>query len=123
MAITLLGPSPIPFPNAQNLSADITVNNPTATIFTINTSGRYLITYQVYPTLSLLTTFQLFRTGAGVAGTNITAAIGLSLVSNQVIININAGDTIQVMVSATLAATVSLAAGTTAATISIVRVG
>ncbi|GAA3399855.1 hypothetical protein GCM10020370_02000 [Paenibacillus hodogayensis] len=122
--MTLLNPTAnIPFPNAQNLSADITVNNPTADTFTLNTAGRYLITYSVYPTLTLLTTFQLTRNGTGVPGTNINAAIGIGIVYNQVIININAGDLIRVQISATLAATITLASGTTAATISLVRVG
>jgi hypothetical protein len=122
IAITLLNPTAnIPFPNAQNLPAGITVNNPTATIFTIATTGCYLITYSVYPTLSLLTTFQLFRNATAVAGTQVNAAIGIGLVYNQIVLNITAGDTIRVTVSATLATTVGLAAGTTAATVSFVQ--
>lgn len=122
MLITLLNPTVnIPFPNAQNLPAGIAVNNPTATIFTIATTGRYLITYSLYPSLTLLTSFQLFRNATAVPRTLVNAAIGISMVYNQVVINITAGDTIRVTANASLAATVTLGAGTTAATISFVQ--
>ncbi|BBI31926.1 hypothetical protein KCTCHS21_13250 [Cohnella abietis] len=123
LAITLLNPTVnIPFPNAQNLSAGITVNNPTADTFTINTAGRYHITYSLYPTLTLLTSFQLFRNATAVPGTQVNAAIGIGMVFNQIIINITAGDTIRVTANASLVATVTLGAGTAAATVSIIQV-
>jgi len=99
------------------------VNNPTADTFTLNTAGRYLITYAIYPTLTLLTNFQLFRNNAGVNGTLVAAAIGVGLVHNQIVLTVNAGDTIRVTVTTTLAATVTLSGSSTAATISFVRVG
>nr|WP_223869375.1 hypothetical protein [Paenibacillus sabuli] len=122
MALLIGVPVPVPFPNAQNLSADITVNG-ASTLFTINTTGRYLITYVLYPTLSLLTTFQLRLNGTGVNGTQVSAAVGIGIVQNQVIINVTAGNTISVTATAALAGSVTLAAGSTAATISMVRVG
>ncbi|WP_028563364.1 BclA C-terminal domain-containing protein, partial [Paenibacillus pinihumi] len=122
--LTLLNPTGnITFPNAQNLPADITVNNPTADTFTLNTAGRYLITYVVYPTLTLLTNFQLFRNGVAVPGTLVAAALGIGLVHNQVVVTVNAGDTFRVTVTTALAATVTLSGSSTSATISFVRVG
>lgn len=122
LLITLLNPTvKIPFPNAQNFTPGLTINSSSEDI-TVLVSGRYHIIYSIYSTLTLLTTFQLNLNNNFVAGTRVNAVVGTSIIFNQIIIPITAGSTINVTASATLAATITLGAGTTAATISVVQV-
>ncbi|MFT8351422.1 BclA C-terminal domain-containing protein [Clostridium saccharoperbutylacetonicum] len=92
IAVIVAGTS-VPLPNAQILSSDITVDA-SNTIFTVNTSGRYRISYYVNTTATLLLSTRLIINGSPNTASTITPLISLSNFSNEIIINLTAGTTI-----------------------------
>lgn len=111
---TLLGPAPVPLPNAQVLSPDITVNG-TNTVFTVTTAGRYRISYQVNSTLALLVGSRLVINGSPYAPSVIQPVVSLSSFKNEVIVDLAAGSTIMLQLFGLLGVTTLLnnAAGAT----------
>ncbi|SDN35275.1 C1q domain-containing protein, partial [Dendrosporobacter quercicolus] len=116
--IAILTGALVPFPNSQNLSADI-VPNGANTQFTINTPGRYFISYRVNTTVSLLITSRLMVNGSVVAPSVYSPALSVSSYSAEVVINIAAGDTIAVQLVGALVTAVLLAGS--GATLTIIR--
>lgn len=92
IAVIVAG-TPVPLPNAQILSPDITVDG-SNTIFTVNTSGRYRISYYVNTTATLLLSTRLIINGSPNTASTITPLISLSNFSNEILINLTAGTTI-----------------------------
>jgi len=90
--VTLLG-TLVPLPDDQILSPDITVDA-NSEVFTINTSGRYRISYQVNVTLGIAMGARILHNGSPVVQSTIIPLLSLSAFSNEIIIDINAGDTI-----------------------------
>lgn len=91
--LVVLGGTTINLPNAQVMSPDITVNVPN-TIFTINTSGLYRISYNINTTVALLLGSRLLINGSP----NILSTIPANLVrlnfKNEIDINLGVGATI-----------------------------
>lgn len=88
-----VGGTSIPLPNAQVLSADIVASGG-STVFTVNTAGRYRISYHINTTLSLLLSSRLIINGVSNLQSTITPIIALSNYSNEIEIDLGAGSTI-----------------------------
>lgn len=92
ISIALTG-TDIALPSAQLLSGDITVNG-TNTVFTINTAGRYRISYHINTTAALLMGTRLRINGANNTASTISPLLSLSKFSNEIEINLGAGATV-----------------------------
>lgn len=90
---TLLGPALIPLPNAQVLSPDI-VPNGANTVFTVNTAGRYRISYQVNTALALLVGTRLVIDNSPFIASQIQPVVSISNFKNEVIVDLTAGSTV-----------------------------
>lgn len=104
---TLLGPATIPLPSTQLLSPDITVNGAN-TVFTINTAGRYRISYHVNTTLALLINSRLIINGSPYAPSVISPLVGISAFKNEVLVDLTAGSTISLELFGLLGAAILL---------------
>lgn len=106
--ITVLGGgTAIPLPNAQLLSADITVNGAN-TIFTINTAGRYRLSYYVNTTAALLLGTRLVINGSANTVSTISPTLSVSSFSNEIIIDLAVGATVTLQLYGLLGAAVLL---------------
>ena len=103
---TLLGPGPVPLPNAQVLSPDITVNG-TNTVFTVATAGRYRISYQINTTLALLVGSRLVVNGSVYPPSEISSVVSL-FSKNEVIVDLAANSTIMLQLFGLLGVTTLL---------------
>lgn len=92
ISVVVAGTS-VPLPNAQILSSDITVDA-SNTIFTVNTSGRYRISYYVNTTATLALSTRLIINGSPNTASTITPLISLANFSNEILIDLTAGTTI-----------------------------
>ena len=91
----------IPLPNAQLMSPDISVNAAN-TVFTINSFGRYRISYHINTTASLLLGSRLIINGAANSSSIIKPLITLSNYSNEIEIDLASGATISLQMFAPL---------------------
>lgn len=103
---TLLGPGPVPLPNAQVLSPDITVNG-TNTVFTVATASRYRISYQINTTLALLVGSRLVINGSVYPPSEISSVVSL-FSKNEVIVDLAANSTIMLQLFGLLGVTTLL---------------
>ena len=93
-AVTVLaGGTPVPLPNAQILPADITVDG-TNTTFTVNTTGRYRISYYVNTTAALALSTRILINGAPNTASTVAPLLSLSSFSNEIIIDLIATNTV-----------------------------
>ncbi|WP_313133908.1 BclA C-terminal domain-containing protein [Anaerocolumna sp.] len=121
-ALTIaIGGTAIPLPSNQVFSPDITVNAGN-TIFTVNTFGRYRISYQINTTLSLLLGSRLIINGATYTPSVITPIISTSYFKNEIEIDLAVGSTITLqMYPPLLAGLATLLSGGAGATLTIIR--
>jgi hypothetical protein len=106
--VVLLGGTPIPLPNNQILNA-FTVNAANTT-FTVGTTGTYLLSYRVSTTVSLLLTSGITVNGTLAPSSVLTPAVTTTQYNNTFLINLTAGDQIQLQLSG-LVGTAVLQAG------------
>ena len=119
--LVALGGSPIPLPNAQLLSPNITANAG-ATVFTVAPAGTYLISYHVNTTLSLLMGTRLVINGANNTASTIAPVVSTSSFENQIKVALPANSTITLqMYPATVAGTAVLVGGGAGASLTIIR--
>lgn len=118
LTVPLLG-TLVPLPSTQVLSTDITVDG-TNTIFTLNTTGRYRISYHVNTTLSLLMGTRILINGTAITESTITPVLSVSNYSNEIIIDISAGDTVSLQLYG-LNGTAVLLSGSAGASLMMVR--
>lgn len=85
--------TPVPLPNNQILPPDITVDG-TNTVFTINTTGRYRISYHVNTTAVLALSTRLIINGSPNTASTIAPLLSLSNFSNEILIDLTAGATV-----------------------------
>lgn len=116
---TLLGPANVNLPSAQVLSPDITVNGAN-TVFTVNTAGRYRLSYQVNTTLALLLGSQLVINGSPYVPSVISPVVNLFMFKNEVIVDLTAGSTVSLQLFGLLGAAILLGNGA-GATLMILR--
>ena len=115
----------IPLPNNQNLDSFIT--NGANTVFTVPETGRYYITYQIHTTaaVGIGAGSRIFKNGTTpIPGSILRPVISVATFNNDVIVNLNAGDTISIQLfsSILLAATLLSASGSTGAALTIIRI-
>lgn len=117
--LALLGSAPIPFPNAQSLGSNISINGAN-TIFTVATAGRYRISYVVNLTAGLLSRTELLVNSASVPAGSYAAALAVNRFAAEVVMTLPANATVQLNLISALS--LSLLNGGPGAYITIQRV-
>lgn len=116
-----LGGTPIPLPNAQVLSADITPNAGN-TVFTVAAAGRYRISYHVNTTAALLMGSRLVINGVNNAASTIAPALSISNYENEIEIDLAANSTISLQLyPLVLVGVAALISGGAGASLMIIR--
>ena len=118
--LVALGGSPIPLPNAQVLSPDITANTGN-TVFTVATAGTYQISYHVNTTVALLMGTRLVINGVNSIPSTINPVVSTSNFENQIKVTLPANSTITLQVFTTIAGTAILVSGGAGASLTIIR--
>ena len=118
--LVALGGSPIPLPNAQVLSPDITANTGN-TVFTVATAGTYQISYHVNTTVALLMGTRLVINGVNSIPSTINPVVSTSNFENQIKGTRPANSTITLQVFTTIAGTAILVSGGAGASLTIIR--
>lgn len=118
LAVVLAGVL-VPLPDAQVLPADITVNGAN-TIFTVNTAGRYRLSYEVNTTASLASGTTLLINGTANTASTIAPLVSLSHFSNEVMLNLAAGTTVSLQMFGIVSAA-TLLPGSAGASLMITR--
>ncbi|WP_312611631.1 BclA C-terminal domain-containing protein [Oscillibacter sp.] len=91
----------ISFPSVQLLSSDITLTS-SNTLFTVNTSGIYRISYHINTTAAVLLGTRLVINSGNIPQATIPPAIALSQFYNEIEVSLVAGATIQLQMYAPL---------------------
>ncbi len=99
----LLGGTNVPLPNAQAL--DGFTANGTNTVFTVPTTGTYLVSYRISPTVAVAMSSSVLRNGAAIPGTVFTP-VATTEYEAMVITPLTAGDTLSLQLSGIAAAVV-----------------
>ena len=125
IAVALGGATSIPLPNNQNLGSF--VPNGSNTVFTVPETGRYYITYQINTTIAVVlgAGSRIFKNGTTpIPGSILRPVISVATFTNDVIVNLTAGDTISIQLFSgiLLVATLLSAGGSTGAALTIIRV-
>lgn len=89
--------TPVALPNGQILPAGITVNGANNT-FTVATAGRYRIAYAVNTTAALLLSTRVMLNGVANAASVVDPVLSLSNYSNEILVDLAAGTTVQLQV-------------------------
>lgn len=110
----------IPLPSTQVLSADITANGAN-TIFTVNTFGRYRISYHINTTVALLMGSRLIINGANNTASTINPVLTTSRYYAEIEIDLAVGATISLQMFATLLGAATLISGGAGASLMIIR--
>lgn len=118
LAVVLAGVL-VPLPDAQVLPADITVNGAN-TIFTVNTAGRYRLSYEVNTTASLASGTTLLINGIANTASTIAPLVSLSHFSNEVMLDLAAGTTVSLQMFGIVSAA-TLLPGSAGASLMITR--
>lgn len=118
LAVVLAGVL-VPLPDAQVLPADITVNGAN-TVFTVNTAGRYRLSYEVNTTASLASGTTLLINGTANTASTIAPLVSLSHFSNEVMLNLAAGTTVSLQMFG-IASAATLLPGSAGASLMITR--
>ena len=115
----VVGGTLVPLPDSQLLSPDITVNAGN-TVFTVSNAGRYQLSYNVNTTASLASGTRLLINGTPNTASTVAPVVSLSHFSNEILLNLSAGDTISLQMFG-IASAATLLPGSAGATLSITR--
>ena len=115
----VVGGTLIPLPDSQALAPDITVNGAN-TVFTVTNAGRYQLSYNVNTTASLASGTRLLINGTPNTASTVAPVVSLSHFANEILLNLNAGDTISLQMFG-IASVATLLPGSAGATLSITR--
>ena len=118
--LVALGGTPIPLPNAQVLSPDITANGAN-TVFTVATPGTYQISYHVNTTVGLLMGTRLVINGVNSTPSTVNPVISTSSFENQIKVTLPANSTITLQMFTSIVGTAILAGGGAGASLTIIR--
>lgn len=88
----ILGGTAVPLPNNQIL--DSFVANGANTLFTVPTSGTYMLSYRISLTASLLVSSRISLNGSPLPGSIVAPTVGINNLEVTLLANLNAGDTI-----------------------------
>lgn len=117
--LVIAGGTNVPLPNNQVLGGfTATPNNQ---VFTVPVSGRYYVSYQLNTTVGLLAGTRILRNGTAVPGSILSPSLSTSSYNNDLIVNLNAGDTIRVQFFGLLATVVLVGGGATGAALTVIR--
>ena len=119
MIAVVLGGTLVPLPDAQLLSPDITVNG-AGTIFTVNTTGRYQLSYDINTTAGLASGTRLLINGAPITASTVAPLLSLSHFSNELLLDLNAGDTVSLQMFGVVSGA-TLLPGSAGASLTILR--
>lgn len=89
--------TPVPLPSGQIIPAGITVDGSNTT-FTVSVAGRYRISYALNVTAALLLSTQIAINGTPNTASTIDPILSLSNYSNEIIVDLAAGSTVQLQV-------------------------
>ena len=109
----------VKLPDSQVLSPGITVNGAN-TVFTVTDAGRYQLSYNVNTTASLASGTRLLINGTPNTASTVAPVVSLSHFANEILLNLNAGDTISLQMFG-IASAATLLPGSAGATLSITR--
>ncbi|MGI6169161.1 MAG: BclA C-terminal domain-containing protein [Christensenellales bacterium] len=113
----------ISFPSVRLLSPDITLTSGN-TLFTVNTSGLYRISYHVNTTAAVLLGTRLVINSGNIPQATIPPAIALSQFYNEIEVSLAAGSTIQLqMYAPLLVGAATLLGNSLGASMMIIRLG
>ena len=115
----VVGGTLIPLPDSQVLSPGITVNGAN-TVFTVTNAGRYQLSYNVNTTAALASGTRLLINGTPNTASTVAPVVSLSHFANEILLNLNAGDTISLQMFG-IASAATLLPGSAGATLSITR--
>ncbi len=115
----IAGGTNIPLPNNQLFSSNITIDG-TNTLVTVNTAGRYRISYHVNTTASVLAGTRITVDTTPVPASQILPLIGLASFSNEILLDLNAGQVVSLQLFGLLT-TVTLMANSQGASLMIIR--
>ncbi len=110
---------PVPLPNSQVLPPDITVNGAN-TVFTVNTPGRYRLAYNLNTSTALASGTRLLINNTPNQASTVAPSLSLSHFSNEIIVDLSAGDTITLQMYGLLGSA-TLLPGSAGASLSITR--
>jgi hypothetical protein len=111
----VLGGTPIPLPDNQNLNT-FTVDG-TDTVFTVPTTGEYLINYAVATTVALLVSSRVLQNGAPIAASVITPVVAENVLTTGFIVPLTAGDTLTLQLFGLIGAATLLGGSSTYMTV------
>jgi hypothetical protein len=86
------GGTAVPLPDNQNLNT-FTVDG-TNTVFTVPTTGEYLISYAVATTVALLVSSRVLQNATPIAASVVTPTVAADNLSTSFIVPLTAGDTL-----------------------------
>ena len=109
----------MPLPDAQLLSPDITVNG-AGTIFTVSTTGRYQLSYDINTTAGLASGTRLLINGAPITASTVAPLLSLSHFSSELLLDLNAGDTVSLQMFGVVSGA-TLLPGSAGASLTILR--
>lgn len=113
----------IPFPSIQLLSPDITLTSGN-TLFTVNASGLYRISYHINTTAAVLLGTRLVVNGANIPQSTIPPALALSNFYNELELSLTAGTTVRLqMYAPLLVGAATLLGNSLGASMMIIRLG
>ena len=110
---------PVPLPDSQVLPAGITVNGAN-TVFTVNTPGRYRLAYTLNTSTALASGTRLLINNTPNQASTVAPSLSLSHFSNEIIVDLSAGDTITLQMYGLLGSA-TLLPGSAGASLSITR--
>ena len=94
----------MPLPNNQVLDG-FTVNGAN-TVFTVPSTGTYLISYRVNVSAAVLMTSEILRNGAVLPGSTFSPTASTGSYSVMLVSNLTAGDTLELRLTGLIGATV-----------------
>ena len=109
----------VPLPNSQLLSPDITVNGAN-TVFTVNTAGRYQLSYDINTTVALASGTRLLINGVANTASTVAPLVSLSHFANEILLDLNAGDTVSLQMFG-IASVATLLPGSAGASLTLIR--
>ena len=111
----VLGGTSIPLPDNQNLNT-FTVDG-TNTLFTVPTTGEYLISYAVSLTAALLVSSQVLQSGTPITASIVTPTVAADVLFTSFIVPLTAGDTLTLQLFGLLGAATLLGGASTYMTV------
>ena len=117
--LVALGGTLVPLPDSQLLSPDITVDG-TNTVFTVNTTGRYQLSYDINITAALGSGTRLLINGAPNLASTVAPVISLSHFSNEILLDLTAGNTVSLQMFG-IASAATLLPGSAGASLTLLR--